>query len=337
MHTLRAAVITALIVVSALGLPCCTVYNEKTPVTLDGENAIIVWNAEKKIEHFVRQADFGGEADDFGFIVPTPTVPTVAEANEEVFNILANLDPFRNEPTASSEVDAVTAASVELIEQYEVGDFEASILKATNGEALNEWLKANGYSSRPAMTEWLDHYAKINWHFAALKLIRARDAQGPRTKAVRVSFQTDVPFYPFKMPVDTWPEGHYRPIRLYFIAEGVARGKYRGRRSEWRAKIDWSAPLDLYGHQRFADALGIAVEDIPKDATVTAFMNTDQSTDYSNDVYFLTYNSVVPTWLLASLAVTFLVFLFYQFKKRLAHGRNSVELSRSESQSVSQQ
>ena len=50
------------------------------------ESAVIVWDPATKTEHFIRRATFGGEARDFGFLVPTPAVPVLAEVGNDVFD-----------------------------------------------------------------------------------------------------------------------------------------------------------------------------------------------------------------------------------------------------------
>jgi hypothetical protein len=153
------------------------------------------------------------------------------------------------------------------------------------------------------MEAWLDHYAKMDWFFAALKFVRGEGQESPGTTAVRVSFDTDVPFYPYKMPSDTWPERHYRPISLFFVSSGVARGKYRGGDGEWEAKVRWSGDLPRETATKLASLVSLDQMDIPEGAKVTVFQNTANAQGYDQDVYFLTYTSVLPTWLIVVIAV----------------------------------
>lgn len=283
----------------SIGWTCCLAYSLSNPMSLVDEKAVIVWDSERKIEHFVRQASFEGEAGNFGFIVPAPTLPKVAEADGEAFTLLEDFVLRQDDGyglTAGAASDDAAAGGVEVIDQYMVGDYEASILKGSDAAAILDWLKQNGYDSRPAMEDWLGHYAEMGWYFAALKFMRAEDAQTPETTAVRVSFTTDVPFYPYKMPTDTWPEGHYRPIALYFVSSGVARSKYRGESREWEAEIAWSGPLPIEEAKKLATFIGLEATDIPEGVMLTAFHNTRNSMGYNNDLYFLTYTSVLPTW-----------------------------------------
>ena len=45
-----------------------------------GEVAVLIWDQEAGVEHFTRAALFHGSAADFGFLVPTPSRPTLSDA-----------------------------------------------------------------------------------------------------------------------------------------------------------------------------------------------------------------------------------------------------------------
>ena len=293
-------------------------YPAAHPVTLVDEKAIIVWNADQKRQHFIRQASFDGDAEHFGFIVPVPTKPEVAVVDVAAFALLEALVPVpatMSDTGSDMDTDS-TEGGGDVIEQYVVGDYEVSILKAKDGESMLAWLEQNEYDSRPAMEEWLDHYAEMSWFFAALKFIREEDSTDPKTEALRISFDTDVPHYPYKMPSDTWPKQHVRPMALYFVGGGTARAHYRGDSSDWEAEIAWSGPLPADEHRQLADLLGLEVTDIPMNATVTVFHNTKNAQGYDNDLFFLEYNTILPTWAVLILAVATVVFVIVIVKSR---------------------
>ena len=52
------------------------------------ESALIVWDPATTTEHFIRRATFRGKGRDFGFLVPTPSVPTLAEADDAILREL---------------------------------------------------------------------------------------------------------------------------------------------------------------------------------------------------------------------------------------------------------
>ena len=297
--TVRAIAAASLVLAMTVGYACCMAYATAQPVTLVDEKAIIIWNAEQKREHFIRQASFDGEAEHFGFIVPLPSHPEVAEADVAAFDLLESLIP--RDPEADSAESEGTdsdddADGVEVIEQYVVGDYEVTILTATDGKSMLAWLEENEYDSRPAMEEWLDHYSKMDWFFAALKFIRESDANEPKTEALRISFDTDAPFYPYKMPTDTWPDPHYRPLALYFIASGKASAQYQDNSAEWEAEILWSGRLPGETQERLEEQLGLADTDFPSNAMVTVFHNNRTERGYDSDLAFHVFKPLLSMW-----------------------------------------
>ena len=115
-------------------------------VRIAEESAIISWDPVKKIEHFIRRASFDTKSPDFGFLVPTPAVPTLKEVEDGIFREMdkwimpkdVERTRFRIEPilffclgggskgTTSKSEDR----SVRLLGEQEVGGFQTAILEA---------------------------------------------------------------------------------------------------------------------------------------------------------------------------------------------------------------
>lgn len=183
----RGVAIAALAAATSIGQACRITFADFA-MRLAAETAIIVWDEEKKIEHFIRRADFIGKAKDFGFIFPSPTQPfRITVANEDTFAKLETHRPtgigcaLKAEPAA----DAV-AGAVAVLEEKMVGDFKATVFRAQDGAAITKWLADQGHRMRPAMTPWFDHYAQKSWVFTALKYT-GRQGRTP-TKALCISF-----------------------------------------------------------------------------------------------------------------------------------------------------
>ncbi len=279
--------VAGLAAISSAILACCVTYGPH-PVSLVDEKAIIIWNPEINLQHFIRQASFKGQAKDFGFIVPTPHRPTLEVADAQAFARLVKYVP-RTPTKSQGGIGGPTGGrggGVQVIEQKRVGDYLATTLKATDGKVLNDWLKANGYVSRPAMTPWLDHYAKQNFYFAALKFVRELGQETPETSALRISFATDVPFYPYKMPSDTWPTGYYRPMALYFVGPAKPRVNYRETWTEWEARAAFSGPMKGPDVAGLAKEVGLKFEDMPSETILTAYVNTRNAQGYGHDLSF---------------------------------------------------
>src|SRR6266576_5440881 len=84
----------ACLVVPLLSPPtpaCSPVSPSGKPVVNADQTVVILWDAATKTEHFIRKASFKSEADDFGFLVPTPAQPELAESGNEAFSYLAKL------------------------------------------------------------------------------------------------------------------------------------------------------------------------------------------------------------------------------------------------------
>src|SRR5208283_5165828 len=76
---------------SSLVPACCPAPPPGKPVVNADQTVIILWDAATKTQHFIRQANFKSEAEDFGFLVPSPTQPQLEESGNEAFPVLERL------------------------------------------------------------------------------------------------------------------------------------------------------------------------------------------------------------------------------------------------------
>src|SRR5262249_25452951 len=70
---------------------CCPAPPSGKPVVNADQTVIILWDAATRTQHFIRKASFKSEADDFGFLVPTPSRPELEESGNEAFPFLQKL------------------------------------------------------------------------------------------------------------------------------------------------------------------------------------------------------------------------------------------------------
>src|SRR5262245_52360195 len=75
----------ALLALAASGRTCATVATAVSHVPIAAESALIVWDEKTKTQHFIRRASFEAREPYFGFLVPTPTEPKLAEAPDALF------------------------------------------------------------------------------------------------------------------------------------------------------------------------------------------------------------------------------------------------------------
>src|SRR5262245_22042976 len=86
------AMIVALLLSATLtpqpGRACAPAPRPGQFVRIAEESAVIVWDEKTRAQHFIRRATFDTDAPDFGFLVPTPATPALAEVSDSVFNDL---------------------------------------------------------------------------------------------------------------------------------------------------------------------------------------------------------------------------------------------------------
>ena len=259
---------------------CAVLPPKDGSTTISSESALIVYDSATKTEHFIRTANFQSTSNEFGFMVPTPTKPELAESSAEVFAALADITKRRTVvqwrakefdfgcgllPMSRADFSHVGSAitpdaarGVRVVEQKKVGDFDAVILKASEPQKLREWLTANGYDARPTLDPWFAEYTKNDWYLTAFKIATDSPAAGGNklaltSSAVRISFPTERPFYPYREPADMQAVKGARQLRLFVLADERVSGDIgRGDGAKaWAARTEWSnkVPAD-----RLADA-----------------------------------------------------------------------------------
>jgi hypothetical protein len=255
-------------------------------VRLASESAIIVWDAAGKTQHFIRRARFETKAHDFGFLVPTPTRPELAESSDRAFDLLQRLTVRRVKKKAPARSKgAVPPPRVEVLETKRVAGLDAAVLKANDAAALTAWLKKNGYPSRPAFTEWLKPYVARGWIVTAFKIVKGARGDQVGTRAVRMSFKTDRPFFPYREPADTGREEGRRLLRIYYVGEGRSEGVL-GEGGKWPGRVRGTRKLSEAQQKEVLDLLKLPAATLKPGAWVTRFEDLSKTRPGNQDVYF---------------------------------------------------
>jgi hypothetical protein len=247
----------------------CAILGRGLPgVETDTEKVLLVWDRVRRREHFVRSVRFAGpRGASFGFLVPTPARPELAEApdifpdlgqavlpkiieNTEYRPVWSCMGFFKSREVAQSAPLAVGAhtSAVEVVEERRIAGMEATVLFGRDAAALSAWLGEHGFTSRPALEEWLAPYVQRAFYVTAFRYATpgpasadASDDAGARvgateakvesvvseTKTVRLSFDADVPFYPYREPDDVAPrEG--RKLDLFVVSDTPLAAQFEG-------------------------------------------------------------------------------------------------------------
>lgn len=264
-------------------------------VTISGEEAVIVWDAERKLEHFIRRADFETEAEGFGFIVPTPSPPELAEVNAGLFGDLQwRMRPrvITRRQTSGIEFgllfwamteDGAGApeAGVQVLRHQTVAGYDAVVLAANDPAALVKWLGDNGYDSSDSLIAWAEPYVEQGWTFTAFKLARPDGQSGLSTSAVRMSFATERPVYPYREP-QAQRKGELPPertLRVFFVAEGRYQGALE-KGTAWPGETIVAQPFEAEILERSLPGL------VPKSPYLTIFVDHANPRPPDVELYF---------------------------------------------------
>ena len=170
---------------------CCPAGPKGRSVVNADQTVIIIWDAARKMQHFIRKASFKSEADDFGFLVPSPSQPELAESSNDAFvrNLSEVAKPeikwverprTRDENDERDKKKDTKKEYVKVLEHKLVAGFNAAVLETNSTAALVQWLKDNGYAFSPAVEAWAKPYVDAGWKITALKVAKNKDGKSKK-------------------------------------------------------------------------------------------------------------------------------------------------------------
>ena len=147
------------------------------------------------------------------------------------------------------------------------------------------------------MYEWLTPYVAGKWKISAFKITQdPKTGQLATTKAVRMSFKTDRPFFPYREPEAKKPkkeaekedrDWHYsggRLLRVFFVSDTRMDGRLGNQ--AWHATIPWANELTDEQRKQLARETGVTEGEIPAKAWLTTFEDRASPRPGSEEVYF---------------------------------------------------
>jgi hypothetical protein len=300
----------ALVVVVLAAPPsdaCCPAPPSGKPVVNADQSVIIVWDAASKTEHFIRRASFKSDADDFGFLVPTPKKPELEESGDGAFPLLAKITAPEvikkarpsegcNGCLGMSKRAAVPAGqapkSVEVLEEKTVAGFHATVLEATSASALVGWLKEHGYAFSPEVEAWAKPYVDGGWKITALRVAKDPNAKTDARVAaasLRMTFKTDRPLFPYREPDPTQAApalgASSRLLRIYFVGDARYDGE-TAKEMPWTGTVAWSGKVTAGDRDQALAMLKLAPAATPQEWWLTEFEDAWPYRKNPADLYF---------------------------------------------------
>jgi hypothetical protein len=286
-----------LCVLARTAFACAPAPHAGDEIAIVEESALIVWDPATTTEHFIRRATFHGKGRDFGFLVPTPSVPTLAEADDDIFSTLTSwaqppvkyvtrkeLDwsPWLTALFMRKEMATTAAAGVEVLATQTIAGYEAAVLEASDSAALQKWLSDHGYAANHDLDYWLDAYVAQRWKITAFKI--AATNPEARTGAVKMSFVTPRPFFPYREPQSqrTFSAQLNRTLHVFFLGPERITGTI-GSGTEWPAELRRSENLTSAMHAAIAKATSLT---LPASLRLTAYEDWLSVRPGMDDLFF---------------------------------------------------
>lgn len=307
---------TLIIVISLIpgsaGFPCAPAPPNGRSVEVLQESAVIVWDAKTKTQHFIRSATFESDSPDFGFLVPTPDIPTLQESSERIFSLT---EDWMAPETIEKEIHGVypiiilaqffllrapregamvqsTPPAVRILAKQRVSGYDAVVLEADNAKALQGWLNEHKYAARAELIEWLEPYIQKKWKISAFKIAHNAGGEAFATLPVKMSFSTDRPFFPYREPSNQRDEKESpdtRVLRIYLLSDSKMDAEL-GTSGSWPGKILWSDRLSERRRKTAAQELKIDLQALPSSLRMTTLEDLSSPRPGRDDLYFFRAN-----------------------------------------------
>jgi len=144
---------------------------------------------------------------------------------------------------------------------------------------LRAWLETHGYAATPDLEQWLDAYIRQGWKITAFKVDKTQSETDAQTQAVKMSFTTDRPFFPYREPASQRTGSDTtRVLRVFFLGPERVYGTIGT--AFWPGLLRWSNVLDETLRAQLAKSTGVAIP-----ARLTAFIDIG-SRSGTDDLFF---------------------------------------------------
>lgn len=188
---------------------------------------------EAGVQTLILKPEWQGNAEEFGIVYPTPAKPEVTEGPVDLFWQLEEAtNPWTQPEIMFDDAVVMKAASfdeaetVTVVEEKQVGEYDVTVLTATDADDLVEWLEDNDYNYTENDADKVEYYVEEGgFYFVALKVNADHFEKFPRplpiniledVEAVEVSALSIAA--PESLPVD-WFWGELSNIQISFATD----------------------------------------------------------------------------------------------------------------------
>ncbi len=180
------------------------VRRERSYINEPEQKALIYFH--NGIEDLVISPSFQGAPSDFAWVVPVPAIPKVEVLRGAPFHELVKWafpPPVYTERSKFKSTEkAMAGASVQVIEEKNVGAYHVAVLRSNDSNALGNWLALNQYHLPEAAIPAMNQYIHEGWTFVASKVKNEFFGNGLSQGVLaplRLTFPANYPVYPMRL------------------------------------------------------------------------------------------------------------------------------------------
>jgi MYXO-CTERM domain-containing protein len=241
-----ALVVTCAVAFSSQNAEACGCFappDPTVPIVQAGER--ILFSVNNGVVNANIQIQYAGDAKDFGWLLPLPSVPTLKLGTEELFTQLINvtqpryfvntvttgtcggsrfaglggLAPSANSAAGEDASGGSSSSFNPLVTQASIGPYDYAVLKADRKTEMLQWLTDNRYFIPVGTEDTVGPYIRPGAFFLALKL-KSGKATGD-IQPVVLEYPSDLPMIPIiltsvaaqpNMGIQVWMLGDNRAI-----------------------------------------------------------------------------------------------------------------------------
>ena len=207
------------------------------PIVYMPEQGAIVYFKDGREDLIIQVSYQRTGSDDFGWIIPLPSVPEIDSESEGLRGIFSELHVLTTDELPSHFPGGGgpgggggaggNGGGVIVIEEEVVGIYEVTVLEANTFEDLAEWLSDNNFTvpeeSEPVFQDYIDR----DWFFVCMRLNSSTNSYG-YVHPLRLSFPTDSPVFPMQL---TEFSSDVTELLMYVFSEGEYT--FSGASEEW--------------------------------------------------------------------------------------------------------
>ncbi|GGO44846.1 hypothetical protein GCM10012287_11340 [Streptomyces daqingensis] len=203
-------------------------------IAVDHEASAVSWDG--RTERILMSLDVSGDAEEAAWIMPVPNRADVRLGSSRLFLELARLAapehrdrhyfwprsgdwPYDDVDGAYAPGGGARGGGVDVVGRERLGPFDVASLKATDPDALKDWLDDNGFALPKRLHRELKPYVDLRWEYVAVRLAPGDDERrrvlGGTLQPLHLTFESERFVYPMRLSrAAKQPQN----LRLYVLA-----------------------------------------------------------------------------------------------------------------------